>query len=1147
METKTVGQGIFYDHSKIQDKHFFGGFLNLAENNIKIVLKAFSEKFKVRQVDFKQFADVLLKDNLPDSDFQKRVSFLKMYFPVIDKINTQNNRAQFRSDLTLLFKSIDQLRNFYTHYYHKPLNFDVSLFFLLDDIFVRTAREVRDQKMKDDKTRQLLNRSLSKELEISYQEQLERLKELKRQGKNVNIHDKEGIKNGVLNNAFNHLMYKDGESFKIKLTYSSALTSFEPAENGIEISKSGLLFLLSMFLKRKEVEDLKSRSKGFKATVIRDEDQNVNGLKFMATHWIFSYLCFKGLKSKLSTEFHEETLLVQIIDELSKVPDELYSAFDKETKDKFIEDINEYIKEGNEDLSLEESKVVHPVIRKRYENKFNYFAIRFLDEFVKFPSLRFQVHVGNYVHDRRIKNINGTTFQTERVVKDRIKVFGRLSEITVHKAQYIGTILNLNDETGWEIFPNPSYVFIDNNIPIHISVDTDLKKEIAEFRRARRTQAPDELRIRGAGKKRKFEITQMIGTKSVINQEEPIALLSLNEIPALLYEILVNGKEPSEMERVINDKLNERLDVIKNYIPENSLPASQISRRLRKNEGSKTIDTNKLLQLVSKELIIIDEKLKMIFDNREALKQKKDGKNARKFVFTNSELGSEARWIADDIKRFMPVDSKKEWKGYQHSQLHLSLSYYNTRPKEALAILMSNWDLKDETILWNEWILRSFEQNKFFDSFYNDYLEGRRKYFSFLSEHITQFTSNSKNLQKFMKQQMPKDLFAKRHYIIEDLQTEKNKILSKPFIFPRGIFDKKPTFIEGVKFEDNPESFANWYSYGYQKDHQYQKFYDWKRNYEDVFLKHLEKPFINNGERKVLDMQELNDRIKMKQDFKIKKIKIQDLFLKLIVENLFQKVFDYSPTLSLNDFYLTQEERIKKEREAVLQSVRQEGDNGPNIIKDNFIWSKTIPYQNGKIVEQAVKLKDIGKFNSFSSDEKVQVLLSYDKRRTWSKIELENEFYNGENSYEVIRREKLFKEIQEFEHEILKLCVWDGVNHPVQLEYNNHPKFKIYIVNGVLRQDAGLFNHGEDIWLEYLNDDDFENLDVRILESKSELVQLAYLLTVIRNKFAHNQLPVKQLYYFIRDKYGFEGETSVALFYLNFAKYAINEFKKVMV
>ncbi|MDR6457427.1 hypothetical protein J2786_000520 [Chryseobacterium vietnamense] len=292
-------------------------------------------------------------------------------------------------------------------------------------------------------------------------------------------------------------------------------------------------------------------------------------------------------------------------------------------------------------------------------------------------------------------------------------------------------------------------------------------------------------------------------------------------------------------------------------------------------------------------------------------------------------------------------------------------------------------------------------------------------------------------------------------------------------------------------------------------------------------------------------MEELKERIIIKQDLKIKKIKIQDLFLRLIAENLFQKVFKYSAKLPLSDFYLTQEERMEKENMAALQNVREEGDKSPNIIKDNFIWSKMIPYKKGQIIENAVKLKDIGKLNVLSLDDKVQTLLSYDDAKPWSKIALENEFSIGENSYEVIRREKLFKEIQQFESEILFRSGWDGINHPAQLEDNRNPKFKMYIVNGILRKSAGLYSQGEDIWFEY--NADFNNLDADVLETKSELVQLAFLVTAIRNKFAHNQLPAKEFYFYIRAKYGFADEPSVALVYLNFTKYAINEFKKVMI
>jgi hypothetical protein len=84
-----------------------------------------------------------------------------------------------------------------------------------------------------------------------------------------------------------------------------------------------------------------------------------------------------------------------MIDELSKVPDCVYQNLSETKQKDFIEDWNEYFKDNEENAeNLENSRVVHPVIRKRYEDKFNYFAMRFLDEFANFKTLKFQVSMG---------------------------------------------------------------------------------------------------------------------------------------------------------------------------------------------------------------------------------------------------------------------------------------------------------------------------------------------------------------------------------------------------------------------------------------------------------------------------------------------------------------------------------------------------------------------------------------------------------------------------------------------------------------------------------------------------------------------------------------------------------------------------------
>ncbi|RZJ99243.1 MAG: hypothetical protein EOO43_27130 [Flavobacterium sp.] len=60
------------------------------------------------------------------------------------------------------------------------------------------------------------------------------------------------------------------------------------------------------------------------------------------------------------------------------------------------------------------------------------------------------------------------------------------------------------------------------------------------------------------------------------------------------------------------------------------------------------------LKLLQKDIILGDQKLAQIFKNRSELAIKEKGKYIRNYVFGFAELGREATWLADDIKRFMP-------------------------------------------------------------------------------------------------------------------------------------------------------------------------------------------------------------------------------------------------------------------------------------------------------------------------------------------------------------------------------------------------------------------------------------------------------------------------------------------------------------
>lgn len=514
---ETLGKRIYYDHTLIDDKHYFGGYLNLAQNNIDAVFTAFIKRYGNLEEKKEQNLKPLnilnnhFTDTISPTEFESKIVFLKQYFPVVEFLypNELPHRADFRTNFSHLIKSVKKSRDFYTHYYHEPIEFEDDFYKLLDSLFYQVSEKVKKHKMKDDKTRHLLKKGLNIELVELERLKKEKLLQDKKEGKQVNTTD-EGIKNAVLNDAFFHLLFKK----EVNRNYQAKLNL--EIENKITLSQSGLLFLLGIFLSKKESEDLRSRVKGFKGKVIKATKDQINkennSLKFMATHWVFGYLGFKGIKQRLTTDFAKETLLIQIVDELSKVPNDLYKAFDETQQKEFIEDINEYIKEGKADLSLDESIVVHPVIRKRYEDKFSYLILRYLDEFFDFPTLRFQLHLGNYIHHKQDKTIEGTTYQTTRVIKEKIKVFGRLSEVSNLKTNYLEST-DIDTDTGWDLFPNPSCNFVSDNIPVFINLQKSKVKGVnplfGELRKIK-FEINRSNKLRGDHKKNKVEITQLI-------------------------------------------------------------------------------------------------------------------------------------------------------------------------------------------------------------------------------------------------------------------------------------------------------------------------------------------------------------------------------------------------------------------------------------------------------------------------------------------------------------------------------------------------------------------------------------------------------------------------------------------------------------
>ena len=1110
----TEPKRIEYDHTLKNDKHFFGGYFNLAWNNITLISESCENEFKEENVESdakekktKNITDVLRNlflikgKQITQLDFEDRADYLKRYFPIVgllkyihfDKNKNAYQIDKFITDLNLIILTMENLRDFYSHYYHAP--FDVkkednsllsTLYPLLDKLLLEVIEMINKNKKGDDKTQELLKDSLRKELGILCKEKKAWMK-----SKGFTP-DTESVNNAVFNDAFNHMRYKpkNKKQFELSRYYQSQLYEATNSENGMCLSQSAIVFLLSAFLSKKEGEEFRGRLKGFKAKVICNPEENItrdnNSLRFMATHWVYSWAAFKGYKKKLNTDYLKETLLVQIMDELSKVPDSVYEVLGNEDRKRFLEDINEFVQEYDEAKSLSEATVIHPVIRKRYEDKFNYFVIRYLDEFVSFPSLRFQVHLGNYVHDRRDKKV--VVGETSREIKEKINVFGKLSELSKLKVENLNT--QENSMIGWELFPNPSYNFVGNNVPIYITWNSETKnykQTIDKYRKERNKAEGRTQRVKG--KTRTFEIMNELGIpQSIALDKEPTAVLSLNELPSLLYELLCNHKKPQEIEEILLRKLEEKVDLLESFPYSKEKKDTKqkfIPKTLQKAIRSEQIDRDKLSRAIKSEIEQTQKRLEIL----EASKTEKGEYRLKK-----EAKGEMAAWMAKDLIRLMPMPNRANWKGYHHRQLQASLAFYHKRERrDAVDLLCSVWDFKeDKDFNYKPELKRAFDSAFSFEELLVSYFSLRKSMLNTMGN--TASVDNTKLFSKRAKQQRIWTFFNKRLYTIDKFENLKVKILAKPLVFDRGIFDDKPTYIYGTQYKDSPESFAEWYQYT-QNHTNYQAFYNYNRDYGKLYE-------LEDNNEKLTDKEKLI--IRLKRDRKIKQNQMQDLFLKLIAEKLGGEVFNSSKeesvSIPLSDIFTSQAERINQRADAISQSKREKGDHSENRIKESSIWSKTFAYEQGQIREPAVKLKDFGKFRQLLEDSRVDKIFSYNTSKIWTKIEIEEEI----QQYEIIRREFIFKEIHNFEAYLWKR---EGTKvHPSDFGGSvGIPKFRKYIEKGVLnklRGKSGIQESDKD-WLPHI---DFGKDNVESLSQQKPIVQKAFFLILLRNKFAHNQL-----------------------------------------
>lgn len=291
--------------------------------------------------------------------------------------------------------------------------------------------------------------------------------------------------------------------------------------------------------------------------------------------------------------------------------------------------------------------------------------------------------------------------------------------------------------------------------------------------------------------------------------------------------------------------------------------------------------------------------------------------------------------------------------------------------------------------------------------------------------------------------------------------------------------DKKPTMIKDVDFKANQNLFAEWFV-DFYKYNKFQNFYDIKKY-----------PRIETPENKY------------KVETEIKKQKKNDWASLLMAKRLFFDLFNSDLEISLKDLFQSRKERIENKRDS------QNGD--PN---KNYIWNmKTNLVLNGNISIPEVKLKDINDFRKYETDNRVKAFLSYNEIGNWMaylpqnwKIDYDdtplpiNVIQIQLEQYEKFRQHAIFKTFQAIEK-----AIYENTENKELLLKNGFSNFYNYIVNGLAKDKNPTFKILK-------ANSDFTKLDFSKLDECEPYEKQLILLIAIRNKFAHNQLPEKQLF-----------------------------------
>lgn len=1057
----------------LDNKHFWAAFLNLARHNVYITINHINKLLEIREIDNdEKVLDIKTLWQKGNKDLNQKARLRELmtkHFPFLEtaiytknkedkKEVKQEKQAEAQSLESLkdcLFLFLDKLqeaRNYYSHYkyseFSKEPEFEEGLLEKMYNIF-------------DNNIQLVIN---------DYQH-----------NKDINPDE-----------DFKHLDRKG--QFKYSF-----------ADNEGNITESGLLFFVSLFLEKKDAIWMQQKLRGFK--------DNMESKKKM-THEVFCRSRILMPKLRLESTQTQDWILLDMLNELIRCPKSLYERLQGDDREKFKVPFDP----ADEDYNAEQEPFKNTLIR--HQDRFPYFVLRYFDYNEIFKNLRFQIDLGTYHFSIYKKLIGGQ--KEDRHLTHKLYGFERIQEFAKQNRpdEWKAIVKDL------DTYETSNKRYISETTP-HYHLEN--QKIGIRFRNGNKEIWPSLKTNDENNEKSKYKLDK---------QYQAEAFLSVHELlPMMFYYLLLKKEKPNNDEinasivegfikreirnifklydAFANGEINN-IDDLEKYCADKGIPKRHLPKQMVAILYDEHKDMVKEAKRKQKEMVKDTKKLLATLEKQTQKEKEDDGRNVK--LLKSGEI---ARWLVNDMMRFQPVQKDNEGKPLNNSKansteyqmLQRSLALYNNEEKPTRYFRQVNLIESNNPhpfLKWTKW-----EECNNILTFYYSYLTKKIEFLNKLKpedwkknqyflklkepktnrETLVQGWKNGFNLPRGIFTEPIREWF-KRHQNnseeyekVEDL--DRVGLVTKviPLFFKEEYFkDKEENFKEDTQKEIN-DCVQPFYNFPYnvgnihkpkEKDflHREERIELWDKK-KDKFKGYKEK--IKSKKLTEKDKEEFRSYLEFqswnKFERELRLVRNQDIVTWLLCKELIDKLkidelnIEELKKLRLNNI---DTDTAKKEKNNILNRVMPmelpvtvyEIDDSHKIVKDK-------PLHTIYIKEAETKLLKQGNFKALVKDRRLNGLFSF--------VKTNSEAESKRNPISKLR---------------------------VEYELGEYQEARIEIIQDMLALEEKLINKYKD-----LPTNKFSEMLNSWLEGKDEADKARFqndvdFLIAVRNAFSHNQYPM---------------------------------------